>query len=205
MRSRDHARWNPPSIVGRLIELRHHEPANLPTVLRWYADPEIARLTRYSTRPMPAEEVQRFFQSRLLSSESVAYGIHVRGSGRLVGLTTFSALDPDNGSVLFHITIGERDTWGKGYGTEAARLMLWLAFERIGLHRVGLTVFSFNERAIRSYEKAGFQVEGRSREAIARDDRYWDEIQMGILRDEWLARRPETPPIDVGARPARAH
>ena len=67
--------------------------------------------------------------------------------------------------------------------------MLWLAFERIGLHRVGLSVFSFNERAIRSYEKAGFRVEGRLREAIARDGRYWDEIQMGVLRDDWLAAR----------------
>lgn len=189
MRRRDHSDWNPPRIEGRLIELRRHTPANLPTVLRWYADPEIARLTRYSTRPMPTEEVERFFQSRLLSTESVAYGIHVRPSARLVGLTTFSSLDPDNGSVLFHITIGERDAWGHGYGTEAARLMLWLAFERIGLHRVGLTVFSFNERAIRSYEKAGFRVEGRMREAIARDERHWDEIQMGILRDEWLARQ----------------
>ena len=122
----------------------------------------------------------------------MAYGIHVKASGRLIGLTTFSSLDPDNGSVLFHITIGERDAWGHGYGTEAARLMLWLAFERIGLHRVGLSVFAFNERAIRSYEKAGFRVEGRLREAIARDGRYWDEIQMGILRDEWLAARRGT-------------
>lgn len=189
MRHRDRVDWNPPRIEGRLVELRHHTAANLATVLRWYADPEIARLTRYSTRPMPTEEVERFFQARLLSTESVAYGIHLRPSGRLVGLTTFSSLDPDNGSVLFHITIGERDAWGQGYGTEAAQLMLWLAFERIGLHRVGLTVFSFNERAIRSYEKAGFRVEGRAREAIARDDRYWDEVQMGILRDEWLASR----------------
>lgn len=203
MRNRDRADWNPPRIEGRLVELRHHTPTNLPTVLRWYADPEIARLTRYSTRPMPTEEVERFFQARLLSTESVAYGIHLRPSGRLVGLTTFSSLDPDNGSVLFHITIGERDAWGQGYGTEAARLMLWLAFERIGLHRVGLTVFSFNERAIRSYEKAGFRVEGRAREAIARDDRYWDEVQMGILRHEWLALRAGTVNARVAAASAR--
>src|SRR4051812_49154072 len=114
--------WNPPQIEGRLIDLRRHRPGNLPTVLRWYADPELARLTRYSLRTMPPDEVERFFQTRLLSTESVAYGIHVRDSGRLIGLTTFSALDPDNGSVLFHITIGETDTWSKGYGTEAVRL-----------------------------------------------------------------------------------
>jgi RimJ/RimL family protein N-acetyltransferase len=200
MRRRDRSSdWNPPRIEGRLVELRHHSPSNLPTVLRWYADPEVARLTRYSLQPMPREEVERFFQTRLLSTESVAYGIHLRASGRLIGLTTFSSLDPDNGSVLFHITIGESDAWGHGYGTEAAQLMLWLAFERIGLHRVGLTVFAFNERAIRSYEKAGFRIEGQLREAIVRDDRYWDEIQMGILRDEWLALRADAAGADTAA------
>jgi RimJ/RimL family protein N-acetyltransferase len=137
---------------------------------------------------MPREEVERFFQTRLLGPDSVAYAIHVRLTDRLIGLTTFSSLDPDNGSVLFHITLGERDVWGQGYGTEAASLMLAHAFERLGLHRVGLSVFSFNERAIRSYEKAGFRIEGRLRDAIARDGRYWDEIQMGALRPEWLER-----------------
>ena len=52
-----------------------------------------------------------------------------------------------------------------------------------------LSVFAFNERARRAYEKAGFQVEGRLREAIARDGRWWDEIQMGILREEWVELR----------------
>jgi RimJ/RimL family protein N-acetyltransferase len=181
-------RWQPGEIVGRRIVLRRHRAENLAVVSRWYRDPEVARLTRYQTRPMPREEVERFFQTRLLGPDSVAYAIHVRLTDRLIGLTTFSSLDPDNGSVLFHITLGESDIWGQGYGTEAASLMLAHAFERLGLHRVGLSVFSFNERAIRSYEKAGFRIEGRLRDAIARDGRYWDEIQMGALRPEWLER-----------------
>lgn len=184
----DRERWQPGEIVGRRIVLRRHRAENLAVVSRWYRDPEVARLTRYQTRPMPREEVERFFQTRLLGPDSVAYAIHVRLTDRLIGLTTFSSLDPDNGSVLFHITLGERDVWGQGYGTEAASMMLAHAFERLGLHRVGLSVFSFNERAIRSYEKAGFRIEGRLRDAIARDGRYWDEIQMGALRPEWLER-----------------
>jgi RimJ/RimL family protein N-acetyltransferase len=65
--------------------------------------------------------------------------------------------------------------------------MLEHAFVRLGLHRVGLSVFAFNERAIRAYRKVGFREEGRLREAIWRDGRYWDELQMGILADEWRA------------------
>jgi RimJ/RimL family protein N-acetyltransferase len=181
--------WNPPVVMGRLVILRRHRQENLDAIVRWYRDPELTRLTRYSTRPMSQEEIERFFATRLLSAGSVAYGIHERTTDRLIGLTTFSALDADNGSVLFHITIGERDAWGKGFGTETAQLMLFLAFERMGLHRVGLSVFAFNERAIRSYLKAGFQVEGRLRGAIARDGRYWDEVLMGALREEWRAAR----------------
>ena len=188
-RSEAAVEWNPSVIGGRAVVLRRHRPQNLETVARWYRDAELARLTRYSMRPMSDEEIERFFQTRLLSPEAVAYGIHERATDRLIGLTTFSALDPDNGSVLFHITIGERDAWGRGLGTEATELMLWLAFDRIGLHRVGLSVFAFNERALRSYIKAGFRVEGRLRESIQRDGRYWDEVQMGVLGEEWQARR----------------
>lgn len=200
----DRERWQPGEIVGRRIVLRRHRAENLAVVSRWYRDPEVARLTRYQTRPMSREEVERFFQTRLLGPDSVAYAIHVRLTDRLIGLTTFSSLDPDNGSVLFHITLGERDVWGQGYGTEAASLMLAHAFERLGLHRVGLSVFSFNERAIRSYEKAGFRIEGRLRDAIARDGRYWDEIQMGALRPEWLERFTAEDTVDEMADGAAA-
>lgn len=183
--------WHPSSLKGQGVALRHHEYDDLGAVRRWYRDPELARLTRYSLRPMSDEDIDRFFHTRLMSPEHVSYAIIVRESWRLIGSTTFSNLDPDNGSTLFHITIGERDAWGYGYGTEATELMLWLAFERIGLQRVALSVFAFNERAIRSYEKAGFTIEGRHREAIVRDGGRHDELTMGILASEWRARHPD--------------
>ena len=193
MVSVEHTRdvWNPELIKGSRVLLRRHRADDLVAVRRWYHDPELARLTRYALRPMSDDEIDRFFHGRLMSPESVAYAIEIRDSQRLIGLTTFSNLDPDNGSVLFHISIGEPDVWGDGYGTEATELMLWLAFERIGLHRVALSVFSFNERAVRSYEKAGFEIEGREREAIIRDGRRWDELTMGILERDWRARQAQ--------------
>ena len=178
--------WHPPQLVGRLVALRRPHPDDLPAVVRWYRDREIARLTRYQARPMSEDEVERFFHLRMLAPDALAYSVVELPDWRLIGFTTFSSLDGDNGSVMFHITIGEHDAWGRGLGTEVTELMLEHAFERLGLHRVGLSVFSYNERAIRAYEKAGFRIEGRQREAILRDDRYWDEIQMGVLAGEWL-------------------
>ena len=178
--------WHPPQIAGHLVALRRPNTADLPSVIRWYRDPEIARLTRYQTRQMTQPEIERFFQVRMLAADALAYSIVELASRRVIGFTTFSALDGDNGSVMFHITIGERDAWGRGLGTEATQLMLQHAFERLGLHRVGLTVFSYNTRAIRAYEKAGFRVEGRLREAIQRQGEFFDEVQMGILAGEWF-------------------
>jgi RimJ/RimL family protein N-acetyltransferase len=181
--------WFPDAIDGRRIVLRRHVARNVGAFTRWYADPEVARLTRYQEGPMRPEEVRRFFEARVAGPGSLALAIHLRGSERLIGTCAFSQLDGDNGSALFHITIGERDCWGNGYGTEATALMLEHAFGVLRLHRVGLAVFAFNERAIRAYEKVGFVHEGRSREAIWRDGHFSDELQMSILAQEWQAIR----------------
>jgi RimJ/RimL family protein N-acetyltransferase len=176
------------------VILRRHRPEHFETVARWYRDPQLARLTRFHLGPVSDEEVRAYFNARLISPDSLAYAIHRADDDALIGTTTFSQLDPDNRSILFHITIGEPAAWGHGFGTEAAELMLAHAFTRLGVHRVALSVFAFNERAIRSYQKAGFVIEGRAREAVWRDGRYWDEIHMGILAPEWQARQGARPP-----------
>jgi hypothetical protein len=83
--------------------------------------------------------------------------------------------------------------------------MLEHAFTRLGLHRVALSVFAFNERAIRAYRKAGFVIEGRAREAIWRDGRYWDELTMSVLESEWRVTRVARAEGDsiAAAAPAR--
>ncbi len=177
----------PEALVGETVVLRRHQPENLDAFRRWYSDAEVARLTRYRDGPMRPDEIDRFFTARVLGIDSLTLAVHLRAKNRLIGSCAFSQLDAENGSALFHITIGEKDLWGRGYGTEATRLMLDHAFSTMGLHRVSLAVFAFNERAIRSYEKVGFVVEGRAREAIFRDGRFWDEISMSMLASEWRA------------------
>ena len=192
--------WFPDAIEGRTVVLRRHAARNVTAFTRWYTDPEVVRLTRYQDGPMRPDEIRRFFEVRVAGAGSLALAIHLRGSDRLIGTCAFSQLDGDNGSALFHITIGEPDCWGHGYGTEATALMLDHAFSTLGIHRVGLAVFAFNERAISSYRKVGFVVEGRAREAIWRDGRFHDEIQMSVLEDEWRTIRGRV----LGLEPAAA-
>ena len=175
--------WFPEVLTGDLVTLRRHAPQNVDAFRRWYADPEIARLARYQQAPMRRDEIERFFAARVVGPDALAMAVHERTTDRLIGTCAFSQLDGDNGSALYHITIGEKDAWGHGYGTEATRLMLDHAFGTLGLHRIGLSVFSFNERAIRSYKSCGFVMEGRAREAIWRDGRRASASIMRIVPD----------------------
>jgi RimJ/RimL family protein N-acetyltransferase len=73
---------------------------------------------------------------------------------------------------------------GRGYGTEAMTVVLDHAFAEIGLHRVQLDVYAFNPRALRSYEKAGFVVEGRQRDTLFWDGEWTDSILMSVLHTD---------------------
>ena len=107
--------WFPDRIEGDLVVLRRHVPDNVVAYRRWYSDPEVARLARYQDAPMREDEITRFFQIRALGPDSMTMAIHKRGTDRLIGTCAFSQLDGDNGSAMYHITLGEKDVWGKGY------------------------------------------------------------------------------------------
>ena len=176
--------WFPESITGPTVVLRRHVPENLTAFRRWYADREIARLARYQETPMRPEEIERFFRARVLGPEALAMAVHVRATDRLIGTCAFSQLDADNGSALFHITIGESDAWGQGYGTEATQLMLDHAFGTLGLHRIALFVFEFNDPGRARLPALRVRDRGsRARVDLAR------RTMVGRDRDE-RARRP---------------
>jgi len=188
--------WFPEVLAGQSVTLRRHAPQNVTAFRRWYADPEIARLARYQQAPMRPDEIERFFAARVVGPDALAMAVHERTTDRLIGTCAFSQLDGDNGSALYHITIGESDAWGRGYGTEATRLMVDHAFGALGLHRIALFVFEFNERAIRAYRRVGFVAEGRSRESVWRDGRWWDELAMSFLESDWRRARRASGPTE---------
>jgi len=163
--------------------LRPHTADTLPALKRWYADPELVRLARHRNEPLTGDEVEHLVRERFATAQMLAFALYERvdTAERLVGSCTLANLDVGNGSATFHLMIGEPSARGRGLGSEATRVVTRFAFEVLGLHRIGLTLFAFNEAARRCYTKAGFREEGRMRDAISRDGRRWDEIQMGIL------------------------
>jgi RimJ/RimL family protein N-acetyltransferase len=124
--------------------------------------------------------------------DEVFFAIRRLEGDQLIGFIGLFDLYLQHGDTLVAIALGEREYWGKGYGTDAMRIMLRYAFNELNLRRVGLIVFEYNPRAIRSYEKVGFIPEGRVREVMQRDGKRWDFLYMGILREEWLSKESMT-------------
>jgi len=180
-----------PFLIGQQIYLRPLERADALVVAAWFNDPEVNRtLRRYLPLMLQTEEA--FLDKLAASEENVVLGIMVRQTDQFIGVTGLNQIDPKNRNAAFGITIGEKNEWGKGYGTEATRLMVKFAFETLNLHRVWLHVYEYNPRGLHAYEKVGFRVEGRLRQDTYREGRYWDTITMGILRDEWVAQAPSS-------------
>lgn len=97
-------------------------------------------------------------------------------------------VQPDDRVAELALLIGEKEYWGKGLGSEASELMIQYAFEELHLHKVWLSVYEYNTRALSLYKKLGFIQEGELREQIYYKDRYYNEIYMGLLASEWHMR-----------------
>jgi [ribosomal protein S5]-alanine N-acetyltransferase len=173
-----------PYLIGQAIYLRPVDTADAGAIVTWFNDPEVTRtLRRY--RPLTLTEELAFIERMAKNETDFWLAIALREEDKFVGVTGLHNLDARHRSITFGIAIGEKAAWGKGYGTEATRLMVGFAFQTLNLNRVSLDVYAFNERAQRCYEKAGFRVEGRQRQSHFAEGRYWDTIIMGLLREEW--------------------
>ena len=106
-------------------------------------------------------------------------------SWKLIGNCSVFNIEWTNRSAELGIVIGEKSVWNQGYGTETMKLLLQHGFETLNLNRIYLRVYSTNPRAIRSYEKAGFVLEGTLREAVYRHGNYANVHIMSVLRSEW--------------------
>ncbi len=178
-------------LTGKLVRLAASDPEEIaPLMARWANDSEYVRLQDDDPCQLPSiRQWQEWAINPNPSGEF--FVIRELASDRIIGFLGLGMRKWIHAETYVGIGLGEREYWGRGYGTEAMRLALQYAFQELNLHRVSLSVIAYNERAIRSYEKAGFRSEGRLRQTIRRAGRRWDEVCMSILRREWEALQAE--------------
>jgi RimJ/RimL family protein N-acetyltransferase len=179
-------------LTGELVRLSSLDAQTFAeAVSRWSHDSEYFRLLGTEpSRPYSIQATKEWFEANLGKNEltNFEFGIRTLEGDQLIGETGLMGRNWIHGDMFVGIGIGEREFWSKGYGSDAMRLILRFAFRELNLHRVSLDVFEYNQRAIRSYEKVGFVMEGRARQFLHREGRRWDLIYMGILREEWFSR-----------------
>ncbi len=169
------------------IFLRKMTSEDIETYHKWRNDMEVMQSTSPNLDIYHIEETEKFVNEIILGSQfSKSYIIVEKESNKPIGVTSLINIDFKNRNAECIIDIGDKASWGKGYGTESMKLLLDYSFLEMNLHRVSLRVFSFNNRAIKLYEKVGFQQEGISRESIFREGKWHDIIHMSILQEEYV-------------------
>lgn len=171
------------TLRGALVALGPLRREMIDLWLRWFNDLEMLR-TLGTVNPASREDEERFYEQATAAGQA-NFAIFELSNGRPIGTCALRAIDQRNGTATFGIAIGPRDAWNRGYGTEATRLLLDYAFHWLGLHNVQLSVFANNPRGVRAYEKAGFRVIGRRREAHKVGQQRLDEILMDALASEF--------------------
>lgn len=177
---------NNPLIRGAHVWLRAFEEEDLAYHQQAVNDGDIARFTSYQA-PQNRLDVQDWYDTIVRGGENRKYFFVISplGSSDFIGLISLFAFDSRINGPELGIAITDRDRWGKGLGTDAVNAMLDFAFGSLTLNRIWLTTGVDNERAQRSFEKAGFRVEGTIREHILRHGRWHDSLLMSILRSDW--------------------
>lgn len=178
-------------LEGQYIRLTAENPEKMAQYFsQWSLDTEYLRLLDSEPPRLFSEKKWRDWLEKDLEKEQQGnpfFAIRALSEDQVIGFTGLFDLRWNHGDTLLVIAIGDRRWWGKGYGTDALRTLMNYGFRELGLRRMTLIVFEYNQRARRAYEKAGFVVEGRIRGAMSRDGRRWDWLIMGALREEWLS------------------
>lgn len=164
-----------------MIQYEKFVEKHIPTYYKWRNDETIAVFDQSEfLRPRSFEEIEEWSQI-LVNGHTYIASV----DGVYIGTIALMKVDERNRHAELAIVIGEKDYWSKGYGSQMMHTLLEYGFEGLNLDRLYLHVFSFNERAIKFYEKFNFKHEGTLRNMLYRNGKYHDLLAYGLMRDEW--------------------
>lgn len=174
-------------LEGELVRLTAITREDVPLFTEWFANMEFRRYLEMLAMPFTLEDEYDWYEFQRTDPDSITFAIRTLDQNRLIGNCRIHDIRWQPRNCMVGIGIGDTGYWGQGYGSDAMRVLLQYCFMEMDLHRVGLAVRGYNQRAINSYRKVGFTDEVIAREAMLRDGVYSDWIGMAILRREWQA------------------
>jgi RimJ/RimL family protein N-acetyltransferase len=172
-------------LKGNLVSFHPLEFEAIPKLSNWLNTEIVTHFMFYGQRPKNLEQISEEIKSQINSPHNIVFLISENSSDEQLGFGGLYDIHLTARKAELRILIGEYESWGKGYGTEATELLLFYGFDRLNLNRIWLGVTDGNKRALKAYEKCGFQVEGKLKNDIYRNSRYYDSIRMAIMRKDY--------------------
>lgn len=171
---------------GQLVKLRAYKEDDIEKAVEFINDEEVKKLMDSNIPfPMTKWQEEEWVRSRKANTDfTYDFAIEDLKTGKYIGGCSINECDVKNRTCVVGIMIGEKEYWGKGYGSDALKVLIKFIFEEVNMNKIKLNVFSFNNRAIACYKKVGFKEEGILKKEIYRNGRYHDEIIMAMFKDD---------------------
>ena len=170
-------------LEGKMVNLRPFAKEDVPTVTRWINDPEVREFVS-TVFPQTETQEDEWFNKLGNDDKNIVLCIETK-EGKPIGVIGIHKINWVHRTCETGAIIGEKEYWGKKYGTDAKMHLLQYIFHTLNLHRVGSSVIEFNERSLKYSLHCGYKIEGRKREHIFRKGKYWDLIELGLLYEDW--------------------
>jgi RimJ/RimL family protein N-acetyltransferase len=171
----------------RLGPINHEKDPEI--VARWTHDPLLRMVLGGVARPLSMEAAKKMLEKIEKQMDEhrnlFHFMLRAREDDRLVGLAYILLFDLTGVSARLNLGIGDPADRERGYGSDALELLLRYSFSELNLHRVSIFPTADCIPFVTMVEKAGFELEARRRKAAFHDGSYWDEMQMGLLREKW--------------------
>lgn len=171
-------------LAGKKINLRPFTKEDIPTLTRWINDPEVREFVSVAL-PQTEKQEEEWFNKLGQDDKNIVLGIETK-EGVLIGSIGIHQINWRDRFCTTGALIGEKEYWGKGYGTDAKMVLLDYIFNTLNLHKVCSAVIAYNKRSLYYSLHCGYKIEGRRRKHIFKSGRYWTLIELGLFKEEWL-------------------
>lgn len=158
------------------------------TYLSWLNDRQVNCYLETRFIPQTFESIHSYWIDHRDDTNSPWFAMQVADNGLHIGNIKLGPINWMHRRADISLFIGDQNSWGKGYATEAIILISGWAFEELGLYKLAAGIYSSNVASRRAFEKAGFELEATLKEELFSAGKRHDALRMGLLRKNWKSR-----------------
>ena len=167
----------------RLVPLNKEK--HLENAVLWLNDPEVTQWLLIGDYPLTKLAEEAYFDRfNEVNEKDVAWAIETL-EGKHIGFSGLHEINQFHKTAISGTVLGDKEAWGSGYGTDAARVRARYAFEVLGLRLILSGILDGNTRSLRMQEKVGYQIVGKVPKRFWKRGAYRDQI-LTLLTPETL-------------------